>query len=102
MYFIQRGDCIVNLTFDNKEHIAHRLLIEGNHFGEIGILFNCARTCSVISRNFVTLSRLEYDHFREVCNKYPKYKKYLIKRIYQYDDPKITFYKKLIKQVKYF
>ena len=43
MYYIMSGDCIANVKEDrtNKEHIAHTLLSEGDHFGEISILYDC-------------------------------------------------------------
>ena len=37
MYFILIGDCSVNILDENRElKVAHKLLVEGDHFGEIG------------------------------------------------------------------
>jgi CRP-like cAMP-binding protein len=48
MYYISSGDCAVNILDNNREEkIAHRLLVEGDHFGEIGLIFNCCRTATV-------------------------------------------------------
>ena len=48
MYFIARGDCLVNIReHDRKEKIAVRVLCEGHHFGEISLLYNCPRTASI-------------------------------------------------------
>ena len=40
MFFIQSGDCIINITdfFGNKK-VAHRLLVESDYFGEIGMIY---------------------------------------------------------------
>ena len=57
LYFISKGDCSINIT-DNqaKEHIAYKLVVEGDHFGEISLLYDCTAQASVISRNYNTLS----------------------------------------------
>ena len=59
IYFIQQGDCVVNITDHNKkELIAWKLLVQGDHFGEISIIYHCKTTCQVLSRNYNTLARL--------------------------------------------
>ena len=40
------------------EHMGIRLLTEGEHFGEIALIFKCQRTASVVSLNYNTLARL--------------------------------------------
>ena len=58
MYYIIQGDCIVMMVDEyKKEHIV-RVLVEGNQFGEIGMVYNCARTATVITRNYNTLAKL--------------------------------------------
>ena len=59
MYFISSGDCAVNIrNVDREELVAVRLLVEGDHFGEIGVVYGCRRTASVISRNYNTMASL--------------------------------------------
>jgi CRP-like cAMP-binding protein len=42
MYFISTGDCAVNIRDHmNVEHIAIKLLVDGEHFGEISLLYGC-------------------------------------------------------------
>ena len=79
MYFISKGDCIVNVK-DRFEttHVAHRLLVEGDHFGEIALIYNCKRTVSVISRNFNTMASLNKTNFRNLIVEIPNYKEFLI------------------------
>lgn len=61
MYFIMQGDCTVSLIDENREeHIAVALLTEGSHFGEIGLIYGCERTATVISRNYNTMAILGY------------------------------------------
>jgi CRP-like cAMP-binding protein len=48
MFFISSGDCAVNIMDSNRELIVgHRLLVEGDHFGEIGLIYDCIRTATV-------------------------------------------------------
>ena len=48
MFFISSGDCAVNITNNNREEVVgHRLLVEGDHFGEIGLIYECNRTASI-------------------------------------------------------
>ena len=56
MYFISQGECTVDIIDQNgRNQIAIRLLCEGAHFGEVSLLFNCKRTCTIISRNYNTI-----------------------------------------------
>jgi len=59
MYFISTGDCAVNVRDQSREElVAVRLLVEGDHFGEIGVVYECRRTATVISRNYNTMASL--------------------------------------------
>ena len=59
MFYIMQGDCFVNITDENnKEHVAFRLLTEGDQFGEIGLFYGCPRTATVTCRNYNTLASL--------------------------------------------
>lgn len=58
---------MTNIVDDNRqEHLAYNFLTEGSHFGEIGMLFKCKRTASVVSRNYTTLAGLGSNQFKEV------------------------------------
>tara|TARA_B110000285_G_scaffold227340_1_gene288512 strand:+ start:599 stop:952 length:354 start_codon:yes stop_codon:yes gene_type:complete len=42
MYFISKGDCAVNIKeWNGKLHIAYNCLIQGQHFGEISLIYKC-------------------------------------------------------------
>jgi CRP-like cAMP-binding protein len=103
LYYISTGDCIVNVVDQNakvRENI--RLLVEGDHFGEIALLYpGCTRTCTVISRNYNTMASLEFRSLRSLNSEYPEYKKLLIKNIFKYNDPKLKFLKKMINKLTY-
>lgn len=87
MYFISRGDCTIDMRdYKRQVHKACKLLVEGDHFGEISMLYGCARTATVISRNYNTLAVLNIGFYRELITEYPKYKNYLLKHVFRYKD----------------
>ena len=66
--------------------MAIKLLVEGQHFGEIGMMFKCSRTATVTSRNYNTMARLGLGEFKEVSIDYPEFYDILIKSVYSYND----------------
>ena len=103
MFFISKGDCAVNIKDQNgKNHIAMSLLVNGNHFGEISLIYKCKRTCTVVSRNYNTMARLTFINWREIVNEFPKYLEYLKYYLYSYDDIRKQFLIKMISQIFYF
>lgn len=66
VYFIASGDVAINLT-DHKmeEIIAYKLLIAGDHFGEISLIYDCITQASCVSRNYLSLAVLSKHHFNE-------------------------------------
>jgi F-box/leucine-rich repeat protein 7 len=102
MYFISQGDCIVNVRDDQmREKVAHKLLVEGDYFGDIGILYNFARTSSVICRNYNTMARLSHTNFKSMVSDFPLLKKHMFKQIYQYQDSNINFAKDVMNKIEF-
>ena len=102
MYFIARGDCLVNIReHDRREKIAVRVLCEGDHFGEIGLIYNSQRTASIQSRNYNTLARLHRDRFRIIEQEYPEFKKQLIKHMFKYNYRKKEFIKTAFEKIQF-
>ena len=57
MYYLSRGDCTVDIKDQTgKNHICFKLLVEGDHFGEIGLIYGCKRTATVNARNYTTIA----------------------------------------------
>lgn len=62
MYFIAKGDCAVTIRDERKiERPSKKVLKEGDHFGEISMIYKCRRSASVISRNYNTMALLKED-----------------------------------------
>ena len=65
MYFISQGECTIDITDENRiVQKTVRLLVEGDHFGEIGLIYGCVRSATVISRNYNTMAKLNKERFR--------------------------------------
>ena len=84
-YLMIQGDCLIQLRDRNRnEYWGKHLLVEGEHFGEIALLYKCKRTASVISRNYITTARLDKAKFNMLIIEHPELKKALMKHIYTY------------------
>ena len=87
-YYIMQGDCVVNFTdIDGKLHVAYNCLSVGHHFGEIGMMYKCNRTCTILSRNYSTLARMTVERYRNISVDFPLFKHEMQKYIYTYKDP---------------
>lgn len=71
MYFIRTGqfDVIIKSNFssgdkENESSEFKKRLYDGNHFGEIGIIFGSKRTATVKSTNYGSLALLKETGFK--------------------------------------
>lgn len=102
MFFIGRGDCIVKVRDEKGKYGEDLHLDEGEHFGEISLLYRCNRSATVVSENYNTLAKLNYKHFNAFCIEYPEYDSELKSHILsKYKDNKINFLKNTVKQIEY-
>jgi CRP-like cAMP-binding protein len=103
MFYISKGDCAVNIK-DKKgnHHVAISLLVQGNHFGEIALIYKCKRTATIVSRNYNTMARLGYSNWREIVNEFPKFLQYLKFYLYGYGDENKKFLIDMVRNVFYF
>ena len=62
MYFVAKGECSVRVrdrvSIDGSDREI-RKLYPGDHFGEIGLIYNCKRTATVIATNYSTMAALD-------------------------------------------
>lgn len=103
MYFIGRGDCAVNIiSHTGYEEMSIHTLEEGDHFGEVALLYQCHRSASVVSRNYNTLAVLLFQDFQLLKTEHPEFEKELTNYVISnYKDSKVEFLKKAIKSVVY-
>jgi CRP-like cAMP-binding protein len=96
MYFIGRGDCKIDIIGqDGRKATRHPsnsnpILSEGDHFGEIQLIYENHRSASVISMNYNTLAKLSYKDFKTLVGEFPEYE-YALKNYINtnYKDSKI-------------
>ena len=102
MYFVGSGHCKVKVRDHNgrDQHIG--VLDEGDHFGEIALIYKCKRSATVISSNYNTFARIQRHRFREVISEFPEYETCLKENLIKnYRDRKIEFILRMIKRVEY-
>lgn len=103
MYFIINGDCVINVRDHNgNKRYSFGYVYEGNHFGEIAMLFKCKRTCTVLSRTYNIMAILTYERYRMLANDYPNFKTLILKNIRKYHDPFINYLERGMRRVPYF
>jgi CRP-like cAMP-binding protein len=85
LYFISVGDCAVNMVdHKNVEHIATKLLVEGDHFGEISLLYGCNAQASIVSMSYDNLAMLTKRGFVDLCNRFGFFNEVARKYSYKY------------------
>ena len=96
MFFIVFGDCLIHSRDVNyKPQEKKKVLMKSDLFGEIGLLYNTPRTCSIMSSNYSILARLTKPRLRSLISDYPIFLDRLKKQVYNYDD----YYKVFMNQV---
>ena len=93
MYFIRNGKFSVHVRtnfiqpqIEEGEHKPKPVtyLIDGDHFGEIGMLFNSKRTATVLSENYGTLAYLSRGAFDELNKTFDEFTTLFKKQITKY------------------
>ena len=64
--------------------------VQGEHFGELSYVYKCPVTCTVLSRNYNSLAKLENVFLRQILSEFPLYNDILRKHARSYRDPKIN------------
>lgn len=102
MYFVGTGHCRVKVRDHNGREQFICQLKEGDHFGEISLIYKCKRSATVTSSNYNTFARIYKPRFREVISEFPEYETCLKNHaIKKYRDKKIEFILRMIKRVEY-
>ena len=79
---------------DQKEHVAVKLLSPGSYFGEIGLIYGCLRTASIVSRGYDILARLTKERFKDLIIDHPELLEFMKKQVSKYRYRKRDFVKK--------
>ena len=85
-FFVIQGDCLLNIRDENYHVLqAEKLLIEGNYFGEIGLIYKCPRTADIVARNYVTVGTIHKNNFNLLLSGVKNLKKVLIQQVCAYN-----------------
>ena len=91
-YYIGKGECKVRVRDQNGNERIVRTLREGDHFGEIGPMYEFKRTATVTSMNYNTFASMKSDLFTSLIKDYPEYELSLKNNIRnEYKDDLIKF-----------
>ena len=102
LFYIGKGFCHVKVRDSKGAEVQIRRLNEGEHFGEIQIIYNCARTASVISMNYNTFATMNWHGYKRLIQDFPEYEVCLRRHVVStYDDHRIKFIANMIKRVEY-
>lgn len=97
-----KGDCKVTVRNSHGKEIIVSKLMEGSHFGEIGMIYSCERSATVYSMNYNTFALLSENKYRRLIQDYPEYeislKRYIVKN---YKDHRIEFLQNMMKRIDY-
>ena len=72
--------------FGQNDRFKDTLLLRGDHFGEIGLLFDCDRTCTVQSIDYAILARLTKERLPMILSDNPLLLEQFYKHVYAYED----------------
>ena len=112
MYFIKSG--IYNVYFEplkedengedeeSKQNQSDKKLRVGDHFGEIGWIYECKRTATVRSENYGQLAMLKKSKLQELQRDFPEILDNFKFDIMMYKDPQRIFLEATLSQVSYF
>lgn len=111
MYFIRNGKFSVHVK---TEHLRPTILdgsaaprpvtylIDGDHFGEIGMIFDSKRTATVQSENYGTLAMLKKVHYLELAKTFDSFATLIKKNIFKYQDEQTMWLQIEMEKIDYF
>ena len=102
-YYIGKGECKVRVRDQIGQEEIVDTLKAGEHFGEIGLMYEFKRTASVMSMNYNTFAETSSDKFDLLIKDFPEYEQCLKEHIMdKYNKDKLIRFKlNMIKQIDY-
>ena len=112
MYFIRNGKFSVHVKTDHlrpssmgddeNSGIKPKYLIDGDHFGEIGLIFDCKRTATIKSENYGTLALLKKRDFEELKKNFEQLTPSFKQQMFKYQDDVSMFLNVEMDKIPYF
>lgn len=104
IYFLKgSGSCRVKVRDHmGRVRLQPNKIENGDHFGEVSLIFDCPRSATVISEHYNIFARLEVKRYREIIAEYPEWEEFLKQNaIKSYRDQKIQFILRMFRRVEY-
>lgn len=87
MYFLVYGQCGVIVHDRYGEQHCVTMLTPGNHFGEIGVVYNTIRTANVLSLGYCTIAKLTKQDYVTLISMFSHLEEKIKAYAKQYRDP---------------
>lgn len=110
MYFIRSGEFHVTIESnfnvgastddDDDQELIH--LYDGDHFGEIGLIYGLKRTATVRSKNYGSLAMLTGESLDNLSKTFSSLKMHFRKFIFKYKDKLRAFLEMEMDKITYF
>lgn len=102
MYIIAKGEVEVCVIDESKHRVLdRRILMVGDYFGEISLIYQCKRTAEVTSRKYSTFAKLTKQQYKDLAFEFPALNEQLKEGIYKYNDKMKMFLKKTLLKLEY-
>ena len=101
-YFLVKGNCSIFVRGKDGKKYRVCSLAEGNHFGEIGLIYRTYRTATVMSMAYSTAAHLGKNEFRALTSAFPYLVDKLKQGVLQYKDPWKRFVLEIFNQLEAF
>ena len=102
MLFIQKGDCTISIKDkDDREIERFKLLVEGDHLGEIALIYKCYRTATCIGRYYNTMARLSAARYNELKCDFPELNMNMKQHLFSYNDVNKEFIYSILARIEY-
>ena len=110
MYFIRSGEFEVSIETNfnvgagssEEEKPDVKRLYDGDHFGEIGLIYGLRRTATVRSKNYGSLAKLFWDDLENLEKSFESLKRQFKKYIFKYNDTLRAFLEMEMDKITYF
>lgn len=63
---------VTDINTTNRQMVTERILREGDHFGEVAIIFDTLRTATVRSVDYCWVAKMSIEHFKTMLNQFHK------------------------------
>ena len=104
MYIIEKGTCVLENFVRKGDKIdqCEYKLTKGQYFGEVSLLYNTARTCTVTTLDYASFGKIHEANLKGLYESFPFMENLMILKASQYNDPYKQFLQSTLKKIQYF